>query len=95
MIVHEVEQMLARIEVPRLVTTLPLESVCDFVHVVCVHGTPQALVALIVRHAVAGIVVHPYVVVTKHGFAQKQELLAALFAQLVGNLAKVTQEPEV
>ena len=94
-VVDEGEQVLARVEVPGLVTALTLERVGDLVHVGRIHGRPHALVGLVVVDGVAGVVVQPLVVVAEHRLADQRELLAALVGKRVGNLAQVAEEAQV
>ena len=94
-VIGKVEQVLAGVEVPRVAAALAFERVGHLVHVGRVHAAPQALVHLVVGHRVAGVVVHPAVVVAKHGLAQQQELLAALGRKLVGHLAQVAKKAQV
>ena len=101
-VVDEVEQVLARVEVPGLASALALERVGDLVHVGLVEGRPQALVGLVVGDGVTGAVAHPLVVVAEHGLAHEDELavalakaLGALGGQRVGDVAQVAEVADV
>ena len=59
MVVDEILQMLAGIQIPRVTAALPLECIGHLMHVGRIHGGPEPLVRLIVRHRVAQGVAHP------------------------------------
>ena len=66
--------MLAGIQAPLLRAKLTVQAVTDLVHIAGVEAGIQPLVALVVRHAVAGVVVHPAVVVAVQRLAHQREL---------------------
>ena len=95
MIVHEVQQMLTRVEVPRVASALTLERIGDLMHIRGVHRGPESLIRLVVRDGVAQLIAHPKVVVAEHRLAKEKELIPALLRDFVGNPAKVGKESPI
>ena len=91
MVIHKTQQVLARVQAPLLGAELAVQAVADLVHVAGVEAGIQPLVALVVGHAVAGVVVHPAVVVAVQRLTHQCELRL----DAVGQPAQLGQKAEV
>ena len=81
-VVQEAEQMLALVEGPVLRPELPGQAVADLKEIHGVEAGPEALVALVVGDRVAGVVVHPPVVVPVEGLPQEDKIGLHLVGEL-------------
>ena len=91
MVIYKAQQVLARVQAPLLGAELAVQAVADLVHVARVEARIQALVALVVRYAVAGVVVHPAVVVSVQRLTHQCELRL----DAVGQPAQLGQKAKV
>ena len=88
MIVGKAEQVLSGIEAPLLRAELAVQAVGNLVHVGAVETGVEALVALIVGDAVAGVRVHPAVIVPVEGLPHQHKLRL----QPLGKTAQLPQK---
>ena len=91
MVIHKAQQVLAGVQAPLLAAKLAVQAVADLVHVAGVEAGIQPLVALVVGHAVAGVVVHPAVVVAVQGLSHQDEIRL----DAVGQAAQLAQKAQV
>ena len=91
MVIHKAQQVLAGVQAPLLAAKLAVQAVADLVHVAGVEAGIQPLIALVVGHAVAGVVVHPAVVVAVQGLAHQDEIRL----DAVGQAAQLAQKAQV
>ncbi len=69
MIVHKSIKMLSAVQAPVFAAELPVYGMGDLKHIHIVKAGEQALIALIICHAVQHLIVHPLIVVAVQRFA--------------------------
>ena len=73
-VVHKAQQMLSGVQAPRFGSKLAIEAVGNLVHISGVEAGIQPLVAFVIGHRVAGMIVHPAVVIAVKGLTHQSKL---------------------